>query len=181
MRVSLNISLFNCFYWYDNLNSCKYLKREAHLRNAQVNKASSVNKGIFKICLVVDMVRKNWSWIVVASCGFHYFVSAHFTVQNTVISPKFLVRKFCGTAQFPQSFWQIVWNYVESVPIHKISTPGNSVKLWYFTQCLGSFWVFGNFSAAERFKHLFFTAMKIHIMELIVKKQTNFTFSSLVT
>ena len=60
------------------MNSCKHLKSETHLRNAQVNKVSSVNKGIVKICLVVDMVRKNWSWIVVADCGLHYFVSARF-------------------------------------------------------------------------------------------------------
>ena len=31
------------------------------LQNAQVNKASSVNKKIVKTCLIVDMVRKNWS------------------------------------------------------------------------------------------------------------------------
>ena len=72
------ISLSTCHYWYATLNSCKYLKSETHLRNAQVNKASSVNKGIVKICLVVDMVRKNWSWVVVASCGLHYFVLACF-------------------------------------------------------------------------------------------------------
>ena len=123
MGASLNISLSSCLYWYATLNSCKYLKSETHLRNAQVNKASSVNKGIVKICLVVDMVRKNLWWIVVASCGLHYFVS----------------------------------------------------------RCFGSFWVFANFSTSERFKYLFFTAVKIYIMARIVKKQTNFIFSSLVT
>ena len=85
--------------------------------------ASSVYKGIVKICLVVDMVRKNWLWIAFASCELHYFVSA----------------------------------------------------------CFGLFWVFEKFSTAERFKYLFFTAMKIHVMVRIVKKQTNFIFSSLVT
>ena len=90
------------------------------LWNTQVDKTFSVNKGSAKICLVVGMVKKNWSWIVVASCGLHYFVSARFGL-------------------------------------------------------------FQNFSAAERFKYLFFTAMKIYIMARIVKKQTNFTFSSTVT
>ena len=85
------------------------------LQNAQVNKASSVNKKIVKTCLIVDMVRKNWSWIGVASCGLNYFVSA------------------------------------------------------------------ANFTTAEKFKNLFFTAMKIHTMARIVKKQNNFIFSSLVT
>ena len=56
-----NISLFSCLYWYAAFNSCKYLKSKTHLRNAQVNKASSVNKGIVKSCLIVDIVRRNWS------------------------------------------------------------------------------------------------------------------------
>ena len=101
----------------------KHLKSETHLRNAEANKASFVNKGIGKICLLMDMVRKNWSWIVVASCGLHYFVSA----------------------------------------------------------CFVSFWIFANFITVERFKYLFFTATKILIMVCIVKKQTNFIFSSVAT
>ena len=59
MGVWSNITLSSCLCWYATLNSCKYLKSETHLRNAQVNKASSVNKGIVKTCLIVDMVRKN--------------------------------------------------------------------------------------------------------------------------
>ena len=117
----LNLSSF--LYWYSTLNSCKYLKSETHLRNAQINKSSSINKGIVKISLVIDIVRKNWSWIVVAGCGLHYFVSVLFR----------------------------------------------------------SFWVFSNFSTAERFKYLFFTAMKVYTMVRIVKKRKNFIFSSLVT
>ena len=45
-----------------------------------------------------------------------------YTTKSTVISPNFLVWEFCGNAQFPHSF-------------HKISTPGNQVKLRYFSQC----------------------------------------------
>ena len=48
-----------------------------------------------------------------------------FTAKNTVISPNFLVRKFCGKAQFPNSFGRIARNYAETVPFHKISIPGN--------------------------------------------------------
>ena len=66
MGVSSNISLSSSFI----LNSCKYLKSVTHLWNSQVNKASSVNKGIVKICLVVE--------IAIASCGLHYFVSPRF-------------------------------------------------------------------------------------------------------
>ena len=50
------------------------------------------------------------------------------TAKNTVISPNFLVWEFCGKAQFPH----IAGIYTETVPYHKISTPGNSVKLGYF-------------------------------------------------
>ena len=52
---------------------------------------------------------------------------------------------------------------------------------YFFSNYFGSFSVVANFSAAERFKYLFFTAMKIHTMVRIVKKQSNFIFSSLLT
>ena len=47
------------------------------------------------------------------------------TAQNIVISPNFMVWKFCGKTQFPHSLGQIAQNYAETVPFHKISTPGN--------------------------------------------------------
>ena len=120
LGVQPNVSFSRCLYWQATLNSYKYLKSETHLQNAKVNKGFFVNK----ICLIVDMVRKNCSWIVVAGCGLHYFVVARF----------------------------------------------------------GSFWVIANFTTVERFnKHLFSTAMKIHTMKCIVKKQNNFIFISLVT
>ena len=59
LGMQSNIAFLLAFI--DTLNSCKYLKSETYLRNTQVDKASSVNKGIVKICLIVDMVRKNWS------------------------------------------------------------------------------------------------------------------------
>ena len=57
------------------------------------------------------------------------------TEKNTVISTDFLVWKFCGKAQFPQSFGRFARNYAETVPFRKISTPENQVKLRYFSQC----------------------------------------------
>ena len=48
-----------------------------------------------------------------------------YTAKNTVISPNFLVWKFCGKAQFLHSFGRFARNYAETVPFHKISTPGN--------------------------------------------------------
>ena len=57
------------------------------------------------------------------------------TAKNTVISPNFLVWKFCGKAQFPHSYGRFVRNYAETLPFHKISTPENQVKSRYFWQC----------------------------------------------
>ena len=48
-----------------------------------------------------------------------------FTAKNTVISPNFLVWKFCGKAQFPHSFGRFTRNYAKTVPFHKIPIPGN--------------------------------------------------------
>ena len=50
-------------------------------------------------------------------------VTQLFTVKNTVISPSFVVLKFCGKAQFPHSFERFAQNYAESVPFHKIFIP----------------------------------------------------------
>ena len=47
------------------------------------------------------------------------------TAENTVISPNFLVWTFCGKAQFLHSFGRFARNYLETVPFHKISVPGN--------------------------------------------------------
>ena len=44
-----------------------------------------------------------------------------YTASNVVISPNFLVWRFCGKAQF----LRIARNYAETVPFRKISTPGN--------------------------------------------------------
>ena len=53
---------------YATLRFLKYLKSEIHLRNAQI--INSVNKGIIKTCLVVDMVRKDWSESLLLVVGF---------------------------------------------------------------------------------------------------------------
>ena len=46
------------------------------------------------------------------------------TAQKTKISTNFLVQKFCGNAQFPQSFGRIVRNSADTGHFRKISTPG---------------------------------------------------------
>ena len=45
------------------------------------------------------------------------------TAKNSVISPNFLVWKFCGKTQFLHGFGRIARNYAETVPFHKISIP----------------------------------------------------------
>ena len=47
------------------------------------------------------------------------------TTKSTVISPNFLVWKFCEKVQFPHIIGRIARNYAETVPFHKISSPGN--------------------------------------------------------
>ena len=59
-----------------------------------------------------------------------------FTAKNTVISPDFLLLKFCGKTKFPHSFGRITRNYEETAPFRKISTPGNQGTLRYFSQWL---------------------------------------------
>ena len=54
------------------------------------------------------------------------------TVKNTAISPNFLVWKFCGKAQFLQSFGRFARNYGETVPFHKILLSGKIIAS--FTQ-----------------------------------------------
>ena len=56
----------------------------------------------------------------------------NFTAKNNVISPDFLVRKFCGKAQLQSESPETA----ETVHFGEISTPGNQVKLRYFSQCL---------------------------------------------
>ena len=51
------------------------------------------------------------------------------TAKNIVVPPNFLVWKFCGKAQYPQSFGRIARNSAGTVPIHKTSTSGNWVEL----------------------------------------------------
>ena len=48
------------------------------------------------------------------------------TAKNTVISPNFLMWKFCLKAQFPHS----ARNYAEIVPFHNISTLGE-IRIFY--------------------------------------------------
>ena len=51
--------------------------------------------------------------------------SSQFTTYNTKISPDFLVWKFCGKAQFLQSFGPFTQNSKETVSFHKILAPQN--------------------------------------------------------
>ena len=50
-----------------------------------------------------------------------------------------------------------------------------------FAYFLIKYLFFVNVNAAERFKYLFFIAMKIHTIARVVGKQNDFIFSSLVT
>ena len=58
------------------------------------------------------------------------------TTRNTVISPNFLLWKFCEKAQFLHSFGWFVQNYTETVPFHKTSARGKLGEITggYFLQ-----------------------------------------------
>ena len=77
-----------------------------------------------------------WCSIFANQIKEHPFLFLYAT-KSPVISPNFLVWKFCGKEQFLHSFGWITRNYVKTVPFHKVSTPGNLVKLRYFSQCYG--------------------------------------------
>ena len=85
-----------------------------------------------------------WSVLLGMSCRFFVAIDIAYpstmiaTAKYTVISPDFLMWKFCGKAKFPHSFGRFARNYVESVPSRKISTSGNQVKLRYFLQWVTS-------------------------------------------
>ena len=104
MGVYSDISLSSCLYWYDTLNSCKYLKSGTHPQNAQVNKASSINKEIVKTCLIVELERKNCLWIFVPGCGLDYFVSARF-------GSFWFVANFSEVERFKYLFSQL-WKFI---------------------------------------------------------------------
>ena len=56
------------------------------------------------------------------------------TAENTVTLPSFLVWKFCGKAQFSHIFGRFTQNHTATLSSHKISTPGNCLKLRLFSQ-----------------------------------------------
>ena len=54
------------------------------------------------------------------------------TAQNVVISPNFMVWKFCRKAQFPHSFGRIARNYAETVPFRKNAHTTKLVEITVF-------------------------------------------------
>ena len=103
-----NISLSSCLYWHTPLKFCKYLKSRTHLRNAQANKASSVNKGIVKISLFVHMVRKigrEFLFLVVYAVTLFWLVLVYFESFRILVHPKDL--NICFSRLWKFIPWQI--------------------------------------------------------------------------
>ena len=63
-------------------------------------------------------------------------------------------------AQFPHSFGRIARNYAETMTFRKISTPGNQVKLRYFSQ-----WKWRNFSFFSRW---YFTLKLVNLVQCLI-------------
>ena len=106
-----------------------------HLLQASALKLYALYVSNFPLCFTVlaDVFQNSLNdqkWVKCFTiCG--YLISPfkklkiYYIEKNTVISPNFLVWKFCGKAQFPHTFGQIARNYAGTVPFHKISTTGN--------------------------------------------------------
>ena len=77
---------------------------------------------------------RSWYFLGCFLCLWILVLSHLSPAKNTVISPNFMVWKFCGRSQFPHSFERIVRNYEETVPFHKSSASWNYVKLRYFSE-----------------------------------------------
>ena len=124
-----NLICFSFFFFFGFVFDCLY-KSIANIWNADflsyhrgsffifcccnnTSKAYVLNFALSKLQSVIPQLSQNRTCI---RC---------FTAQNTVISPNFLVWKFCEKAQFPHSFGQFARNYTETAPFHKISAPGN--------------------------------------------------------
>ena len=93
-----------------------------------------------------------------------YWWPSEVTAKNTVISPDFLVCKFWGKAQFLHGFGRFAGNYAETVPFRKICTPGNQVKLRYFSQ-----WIL---KCILRF---FFSCPNIYLLEITTMTEQLFS------
>ena len=76
-----NVSLSSYLYWHTILNSCEYLKSQTHVWNAQVKKASFVNKGIGKIGLELLL-------LVVGCVTWFQLILVHFELLQILVQPK---------------------------------------------------------------------------------------------
>ena len=106
--------------WFENLSTI-------HLPSEKIQIAKATSKGVLDSNYFNNHL---WNHLSVSlqmkSNFFREQYPLYYCVKFRNFN-NFLVRKFCGKAQF-----RIV---SETVPFSKISTPGNYVKLRHFTQC----------------------------------------------
>ena len=83
--------------------------------------------------------------------------------------------KFCGKTQFLDSLGRFTRNYLDTVPFHKISTPGNWVKLRYFTQWTGGIMVchLHNKHTSFDVAQLFFPMISNSFLKFIARYQVS--------
>ena len=106
-----------------------------------LSKTKWARKSLFipKFGMIIEALPSYRDWLLFLKLIFYKVTksctnSKMITAKNTVVSPNFLVWKFCRKAQFLHSIGRIARNYAEIVPFCKISTPGNQVILQYFLQ-----------------------------------------------
>ena len=88
---------------------------------------------------------RKWNRAILTTCQTTKDVCG--TIQNTGISPNFLVWNFCGKAQFLQSFGQFAWNSAFPQNLHTRKLGKISVLEWSFR--LDEAWA-GKISANQR-------------------------------
>ena len=124
----------NYLYIYFRVILAEFLRIarfRSHLCNSYRKK--TVHYSLHKKTYCISSIKHPWRLFSFETlrCGTYWrnaLTRGWHTKKNTVISPGFLVLKFCGKAQFPHSFGWF------AVSFRKISTPWNQVKLRYFSQ-----------------------------------------------
>ena len=72
------------------------------------------------LLLYVNIIKNNGKKLDTRTKKGYYYgmINVTYTAKNTLISPNFMVWKFCGKAQFLHSFGRFARNYAKTVPFH---------------------------------------------------------------
>ena len=97
----------------------------------------TISKTSFEICILIfaplqiykHNLLQTWSFDVVRTTK----LALKYTPENILILSNFLVRKFCGKAQFSHSFGQVSQNYAKKLRTRKLGRITVFFELRYFS------------------------------------------------